>query len=306
MKVGVVFASTGGQKLVRAIRSLRKTEPNLVIHVALDIQSKTWKENNSPSSDWFRNEPGLEVLRYSDSTNHWINGTLNAAMRWMKDLGYTHACLFHDDIVFSPLPENQGHVSEWFRALGVDERLRKSSGLSFGCMEALVPHKDCVKGVPGHWHQHATKWDTMDLENEEFWRKLLPGGKPVGYFGGEEPVGEVQFDGWYVQYRGVDKIRLHQKLGPTGQIVPIEAWEVIGGFDEKHGLVYDMDYPVAAILKGLQPVLIVPNIPHLHLHNQSIGYSDLAIGIWDNCLKSFIEHYGWDPTEFWKEQGRGY
>ena len=303
--VGVVFASTGGNKLVRTIRSFRKAEPDLPIHVVIDVESRTWRSSVDSKDilDYLFAQPNVKVDTYRDNTNHWINGTLNAAMGWMKEIGYSHACLFHDDLVFSPLKENRYHVSEWFKRLVTWDRLGVASALSFSCMETFAKNPGTVEGQPGNWTRSPAEWDSMDLESEELWNKLLPGGKPVGYFGIEKPVGKVDFDTWFIHCYGVEKVRLATRLGPTGQIIPITAWEKVGKFDEKEGLVYDLDYPVAAILAGLNPVLYIPNVPHLHLHNQSIGFSDPSTGIWSNCIESFIRYHGWSPTEFWKEQG---
>jgi len=306
MNVGVVFASTGGNKLVRSIRSLRKTEPNILIHVVLDVMSGTWRQSNDSVKvlDWLEVQPNVLVDFYEDNTNHWINGTLNACMRFIKAQGYSHACMFHDDLVFSPLPENWKHVSGWFMLMEEDERLREASGISFSLMESFYPGPGSVEGHEGIWHRAPAEWDTMDLESVDIWDKLLPDGRTVGYFGEDGiPVGRVQLDGWFVHCYCASDIRKFTRLGPTGSIVPIKTWEEVGGFDEKEGLVYDMEYPVRCVLKGLPPVYVIPNTPHLHLHNQSIAFADPAVGTWGNCLQSFINHYGKEPGQIWAELG---
>jgi hypothetical protein len=56
-----------------------------------------------------------------------------------------------------------------------------------------------------------------------------------------------------------------------------------------------MEYPVLCAKLGLPPVLAVPNVPILHLHNQSTAFGDPAVGIWGHDLQSFIHKYGADP-----------
>lgn len=302
IRVGVVFASTGGNKISRALRSLRRMEPDLPLHVCFDVQSKTWEE--SGGSPDLSDIPNVLTSSYESNSNRWINGTLNAAMRWMRALNYTHACLLHDDVVFSPLLSSRHSLSEWFARIRTTPRLQSAAALSLSSMEAFVPHEGSIRGQPGNWHQSAAEWDSMDLESTELWRRLLPDGLPAGYFGGDSPIGMLDLGAWFVHYYSVKESRSCIRMGPSGQIVPIETWQRLGGFDEHHGLIYDTDFPIAAALINLPPVLILPNIPYLHLHNQSIGYSDPATGPWGDFLGSFISHYGWDPAEFWKEQGR--
>lgn len=302
--IGVVFASTGGNKVIRALRSLRRMEPDLRLHVCFDTQSKTWQEGGSEIYHELSLMPNVDIVRYSDNSNHWINGTLNIAMSWMRELGHTHVCLLHDDVVFSPLPEHRYSLLDWFERVAANHTLRNAAALTLSCLEAFVPHEGCVRGQPGNWHQSAAEWDAMNLEDDSLWRTLLPQGLPAGYFGGDESVGTVDLDGWFVHCYCVERVRSCIRMGPSGQIIPVAHWEKVGGFDEEHGLVYDTDYPIRAAIAGLPPVLAIPNIPYLHLHNQSIGYHDPATGPWSDFLGSFVRHYGWDPAEFWKEQGR--
>src|SRR6266852_2238651 len=122
-KVGVVIASTGGNKLLRCVRSLRKMEPDLPIHAMIDRSAITYQMLYTPIS---------EILKYAD-VNHvpahggFVNGGLNRAIDWMKFLEFDYACLLQDDLVFSPLPEHIGDLSEWFN----HPLLAQSSGLRF-------------------------------------------------------------------------------------------------------------------------------------------------------------------------------
>ena len=47
-KVGVVIASTGGNKLLRCVRSLRKMEPDLDIYCMLDTSAVTYHMLSTP------------------------------------------------------------------------------------------------------------------------------------------------------------------------------------------------------------------------------------------------------------------
>src|SRR5579885_2013647 len=110
--VGVVFISTGGEKILRAIRSLRRTEPDLPIHVVFDALSRTWVGGGYLAQAHLAEYNNVNVRLFDNQ--HHINGVLNEGMRWMRDLGHSHACLFHDDIIFTPFKEHKGHLSDWF------------------------------------------------------------------------------------------------------------------------------------------------------------------------------------------------
>jgi hypothetical protein len=300
LDVGVVFATTGGNKILRAVRSFRRAEPDTPVHVVVDITSNTWRNGGQHALT-----PLLDLASVRCVENHaHINGTLNRAMEWMAELGHTHACLFHDDIVFSPLPEHLHHISRWFSDAAVE---RAYSALTLSHMEAFVPHDGTVKGQPGNWHESESWWDARDLESESLWRVLCPNGQPAGYFGGEGPdggpIGEVDFGDWFVHCTGAYRTHGCLRLGPAGQIVSIDAWQRIGKFDESKGLIYDMVFAVECAMRRMAPVLIVPNIPFLHLHNQSIGFKDPAFSVWNDVTGAFNNHYGWTIGEFWKEQG---
>jgi len=299
--VGVVFASTGGGKIVRALRSLRKSEPDLPFHVVVDVSSNTWKSN--PSLEWLDGQDNIKIRMVENSA--YINGNLNHAMRWMKELGYSHACLFHDDVIFSPLAQNRWQLSEWFNKMNKEPDLREASSLSLGFMQIYVPNV---------WKRSEQEWNNTDLESETYWQMLCPDGIPfadevVGYVGtdgfkmhslpdGTDPFPKTNLP-FIVSYSCVKEKRPYTRLGPSGQIVPISTWELVGGFDEKDGIFYDVEYPAACIVKGLPPNLLIPNVPHLHLHNQSIGYADLATGIWSDTMGAFARKYGED---FWGKQ----
>jgi hypothetical protein len=284
------------------VRSLRRAEPNLSIYVAADRSSHTWNEGGGSSV--LPNLLAMPNVFVREVENHaHINGTLNRAMEWMKELGHTHAALFHDDVVFSPLPENRGHISEWFE----HPLLERASALSYSHMEAFVPHDGCVEGQPGQWHESEAWWNAHDLESESVWRKLLPGSKTPGYYAGEAPdgggVGKVAFDDWFIHCCVAYKPHVVLRLGPVGQIIGIEDWEAIGKFDEDKGLIYDMVFAVECVLKKRRPTWAIPNLPFLHLHNQSIGYRDGCFGVWSDVTAAFNSHYGYNIGEFWKEMG---
>jgi hypothetical protein len=300
MNVGVVFASTGGEKMARALRTFRKAEPDLTVHITMDMSTNTWKGyGQNPPMEWFVQQPNVKVLPITNTG--YVNGGLNKAVRWIKDLGFTHCCLMQDDLVFSTLPENRYHISVWFEEMFHNPQLQSACGLTFSCMEALVPSK-----IEGHWQRDPQDWDRMDLESEKFWQILLPGGKPVGYFGdATTPIGETHFPddpSWFVHYYGTDRVGRFSRLGPSGQILPIANFDLVGGFDETYGIFYDLEFPIACALKGLDPILILPNVPYLHLHNQS-QIADPAIGLWENTLASFERKYGKPLGELGKEVG---
>jgi hypothetical protein len=296
MSVGLVFASTGGPKIARAIRSLRVAEPDVPIYVVLDVSSKTYEgTKDNPSISWLESLRRVTVRPVQNKA--YINGCLNEAMRWMRGLGYDYACLFHDDVIFSPL--SQGHVTEWFTRLETEPELQEPSALTLSLMQAFVPKV---------WRRPPAEWDVMDLESISFWEKLLPNGKPAGFLE-QQPDNsaafEVQFPDFYVQYHVARSLQSTTRLGPTGQIVSIDRWAKVGGFDETLGIFYDMQYPAECAARGWPPVKMVPNIPHLHLHNQSIGYEDLAFAHWTDCLGAFETKFGdyetfWNSKEGWR------
>jgi len=284
--VGLVFASTGGNKMVRALRSLRRTEPELPVHIIFDTSSKTWNKNKeTPTLEWFERQPNVKIECIENKA--LINGCLNAAVHWMGRLGYDYACLFHDDVVFSPLPEHQGHISKWFEPSVWDFELRKASALTLSYIQAFVPNQR-----EGLLHSPPEEWDKIDLESESFWREFGLGEKWEG----------LLLEKNAVQYHivGGETKRPTTRLGPTGQIVPLAVWKALDGFDESEGIFYDIQYPAECITKNMPPVWAIPSVPHLHLHNQSL-VADPALGIWSNTEEAFAKRYGKSPGDFWKE-----
>src|SRR6266852_1645508 len=299
MSVGVVFCSTGGNKMIRALRSFRRAEPDLPVHIVFNTSSKIWDKNVTEAPlDWFNAQPNVKTLLvYSTG---WINGTFNEAVRWMGQLGYERACVIHDDTVFSSLPENRGHISEWLIRVESDSQLSRASGLTLSSMEALVR-----TGVPGMWERSPAEWERTDLESESVWRTMLPDGKSAMYFGSPGSDEGVSLGYCFVEYFATEKIITIARLGPVGFIIPVSIWEQVGGFGEFDGIFYDMEYPVSCARLGLSPVLAVPNVPILHLHNQSTAFGDPAMGIWGHDLQSFIYKYGSDPAAILRELPRG-
>lgn len=288
MKTAIAFASTGGQKMVRALRSLRRTEPELPVHIILDISSKTWKENSNPSPEYFEQQPNVKLKCVHNVA--YINGALNAGMRWIAELGYDYGCLFHDDVIFSPLLAHQGHLSEWFKRLESEAELRKCSALTLSYMQAFVPNDV--------WKRSPMEWDAMDLESESLWQTLCPLGKPAGTYTELGHAYEIHLPEFFVQYHGVKEMCRGYRLGPPGQIVPVTTWDAIGGFDETEGIFYDIQYPAECAARDLPSVQTIPNIPHLHLHNQSIGFADPAFGVWADTMAAFTRRYG-EYGAFW-------
>jgi len=290
MRVGVVFASTGGFKILRAIRSLRKTEPDFPIHVVWDVDSGTWRNGGgSAIADQVQSMPNVHTRQFHN-TKH-INGTLNEGMRWMRELGYEYVCLLHDDIIFSPLSENMHHLTYWFDRMDQDPKLMDASALTLSLIETGItgPDGDLFTGrQPPEW------WDKLDLESEALWQRLLPEGKTPGFPMGNGPAYEVAACDWLpfsIRYFCGD-MNYYTRLGPTGQIVPVKTWELIGGFDEKDGIHYDHEYPMECAIRNLPRIKVIPNAPHLHIHNQSIGYLDPSVGLWGNVGRAFDNKYG--------------
>jgi hypothetical protein len=297
VKIGVVFVSTGGNKMTRALRSFRRTEPDVPVHIAFATSSRVWESNSAqvPVST-FESQPNV-LVRLIHSTA-WINGCFNLAISWMRELGYDSACIFHDDIIFSPLPSHLHHITGWFDRIEREPELQESSGLTLSFMEALVPSP-----IAGHWHRSPEEWNAIDLESEPLWNQLCPNGRSALYFGSEGSEIGVQLSDWFVKYFVTERIVPMSRLGPSGKIIPISIWEEIGGYGETEGIFYDMEYPVICALRGLPPVKVIPNIPHIHLHNQTTGYGDPAEGLWGNDLGSFIRKYGKEPGEILQECG---
>jgi predicted CxxxxCH...CXXCH cytochrome family protein len=280
MSIGTVFVSTGGTKVMRALRSLKRLDPDMPIYVQLDVSTNAWKRTSIPVETIAGQCSAVSVIH---SNGVHVNGAFNQAVQWMKTLGHSHACLLHDDLVFSPLPENRNYYSRTYEQV---MRLN-ASGFSFGQLEA---HVGGLGGV-----RSPEDWDHTELESEEVWRVLCPKGIPartaalpdffVSYEESAEPLGKCT------------------RLGPTGQIVSIAAWEKVGGFDEKYGTHYDGDFPAACALANLPPILCIPNTPALHLHNQSVAYGDPAVGLWSNVTAAFAAKYGTDAYTFFRAKG---
>jgi hypothetical protein len=299
---GVVFVSTGGYKMMRALRSFRRAEPSLRVHIALATSSRVWDQNNAavPFTE-FEKQPG--VLTRQISSNGYINGCFNEAVKWMREYDYTHVCCLHDDTVFSPLPDPEP-LSQWLEyaadCVGVD-----SSGWTLSSMEALV-HPPPENS--GYWHRPPEFWDSRDLESPEVWQRMCPGGRSAMYFGSEGSADGVSLGDWFVKYFATEHIATISRLGPCGFIIPVATWEAVGGFGETEGIFYDMEYPVLCALRGLPPVKVIPNTPFLHIHCQStIG--DPAVGIWEHDFESFKSKYGGrDPGTVLRElpSGGGY
>ena len=298
MRLGVVFASTGGPKILRAIRSFRKMEPDLPVHVVFDIDSNTWKDKGYKAltvlEEGFSEKfVGIKVFCLQGNKAH-INGTLNQGMKWLRELGYSHVGLFHDDLIFSPLLENQFYISKCIQRMEHSSELMASSGIGFGDLETLYRNPGTVRFQPGHWDAPPEVWDSMDLESEELWQKLCPQGIPARI---------SEFFMFFVDYTEPGSLVGHCcRLGPVGQIVPLWAWEAVGGFDETYGVHYDSDYPAACLVKQLPPVLCFPNSPILHLHNQSIGYKDPSVNLWGDVTAAFQKKYNKEYGQFWREQ----
>lgn len=285
MSVGIVFASTGGMKIVRAVRSFQKIEPLLAVHVIFDISSNSWKSKDQSKYVSGLRELGLQHghhIRYVENNAH-INGTLNRAMEWMKELGYSHACLFHDDLVFSPFAEHRESVSCWF-----NPELLGKSAITFSHLEAFK------SGEPDRWaRRHPDEWDAIDMESEELWKHFMTFKRENAY--GIHPP-DADF---FVHYEGCDVVRKWNRLGPTGQVVPIDIWEQVGKFDEVDCVHYDQDYTVKCFRAGLKPNYAVPNIPWVHLHNQSMNpWFDPAPGMWGRT-EAMVKKFGANWEGIW-------
>lgn len=283
MNVGIVFVSTGGEKMLRALRSFRRMEPSLPVHITLDTRAKSFYP--SPPLDHFASLPNVLVRDIENRC--YVNGAMNAAMSWMRDLGYSHACLFHDDIIFSPFPSHAGDLSRWLEHIPADPLLSVASGITLSQVEAITPEPG-IPCVP----RPASFWDAMDLESESFWRRLHLDGDSPAYLDSVHQVFPPDL-GWFIEYYGVAFTSRCTRLGSTGQIVPIATWESVGHFDEEFGVFYDMEYPVECYRRRLPPIYMIPNIPFLHLHNQSHGpRHPSGETIFFNCVESWYRKFG--------------
>jgi len=275
MSTGIVFASTGGFKIARAVKTLQAMEPDEIdnIHVLLTTNARTYLDLG---------EPALDVKVKRTISTSFVNGSMNQAVAWMRELGYQDACVLHDDLVFSPLAEHRHSLSGWF-----DMDWITVSGVTFAHFECLTGDVDM--------RREPLRWDKEDLASEALWNELmtfdrLHNGSPV------YPAGRD----WFVRYEGADKVRPWNRLGPTGFVVPIALWERFGGFDERFGCFYDHDYPAHCFRNNLPPVYAVSNVPWLHLHNQSVNpWADPAMGIWGDSDGAFARKFGAKLTDFW-------
>jgi len=275
MSIGTVFATTGGSKLARCLRSFARMEPDVQPHVVLDTSSNTWKRNQR------LDVPPNTPVRHIVNSAH-INGVLNAALEWMKELGHTHAALFHDDLIFSPLPEHRYSLSEWF----THPLVQTSSGLRYSHFETFVPEVDSRRA--------SEVWEYEDLESPELWTFL----KTFTMCDGVDcrPPGRS----FWFKYEGPDKVRKWNRLGPTGQIVPLATWEQVGKFDEVEGIFYDGEYPSECFKRKLPPVYAVTNFPYIHLHNQSMNpWGDPAPNGFGNTGAAYERRYHADWPGFW-------
>lgn len=280
MSVGTVFVSTGGTKVLRALRSLRRLDPDMPIHVQLDLSTNSWKGSTIPIESIAAQCASVSATH---SNGVHVNGAFNSAVRWMKSLGHSHAALFHDDLVFSPLPDNRNYFTRAYeQTMRID-----ASGFSFGQLES---HVGTLGGNRG-----PADWDMIDVESESVWRVLCPNGLPAR---------TASLPDFFVSYEeSAGPLGRCTRLGPTAQIVAISAWEQVGGFDETYGIHYDGDYTAACALAGLQPVLAIPNTPVLHLHSQTVAFGDPATNLWCNVTAAFARKYGTDAYTFFRERG---
>ena len=296
MKTGAVFISTGGPKIIRAVRSFKQMEPDLPVHVLMDMTTNTWKANEyNPSLQNLRDQFGVltEPLLENDGL---VNGAFNAGVRWMKELGYERAACFHDDLIFPHLHETRYYLTKWFARVQIEPEFRDASGIAFGHFEALVFWPGNIKHQSGNWHRAPTEWDKLDLESDEVWNKLVKNGVPEH----EVDFPDMNFFTLYEGLRGHDTFRYLTRLGPTGFIIPIDKWEEIGGFDEQYGIFYDIVYPSECAVRGWNPVIVAPNSPFLHLHNQTQAFGDpMTNTLFKDTLGSFTTKYGMDIDTFW-------
>lgn len=279
MSVGVVFASTGGNKIVRAVRTFQAMEPGIPVHVAMAVNSVTYRSINFDHEKLLKD---LDVVTRPVSSAGYVNGSFNEATEWIHSLGYDEICIFQDDLIFSPLREHRGSASQWFI-----QNWSRVSGVTFAHLEVLT-NEDGMRRAPA-------QWDQEDFSDPSLWQELMQfdrhhNGAPV------YPTGRD----WFVRYEGSDKYRKWNRLGPTGFVFPYRLWAEFGGFDTKQGVMFDIDYPAEALQRHHPPVYAVPNVPWLHLHNQSVNpWTDPAIGIWADPLGNFAKKFGSIITDYW-------
>jgi hypothetical protein len=133
----------------------------------------------------------------------------------------------------------------------------------------------------------------LDLESESLWKQLSNFSRENAY-----RIQPEQAD-WFCHYEGCDKVRKWNRLGPTGQVVPIATWLQVGKFDEVDYVHYDQDYTIKCFRMGLTPNYAVPNVPWLHLHNQSMNpWFDPAPGEWGR-REAMIRKFGADWPGIW-------
>lgn len=296
MKVGVCIIATGGPKVLRCVRSLRAMEPHLPIHVLMDQTTNTWLANQSnPSLDQLLCMANVFALGLRENPAQ-VNGAFNAGVRWMASLGYTHACCLHDDLIFPALAETRHYLTNRFAQIESEPDLAAASGIAFGHFEALVFWPGNVKHQSGNWHRAPAEWDALDLESDAVWRRLVVSGVPEQ----EVDFPEMNFFTLYEGLRG-NRLRLASRLGPTSFVIPIATWDALGGFDEEFGIFYDIVYASECALRGLPPIIVSPNSPFLHLHNQTQAFGDPLRGPWQDTLGAFTRKYGMDIDTFWKQ-----
>ena len=283
MTTGVCFASTGGNKIVRAVRSFQRMEPSVPVHVTLATTTATFRNLHTADHRCALDRMGVQV-KLIDSWG-FVNGGLNEATRWMRDIGYDVVCLLHDDLVFSSLPEHRYSLSQWFTPPSAD--WPSSSGLTFAHFECFTADQDM--------RREPLRWDPIELEDDALWRDLMR----CERLHNGTPYYPIQRD-FYVRYEGTDRTRPWNRLGPTGMVIPIALWDQVGGFDETFGVFYDIDYPAEVRRRDLPPIYAVPNIPWLHLHNQSVNPgADFAPGAWGDTEGAFQRKFGKTLTGFW-------
>jgi hypothetical protein len=284
MNTGVVFATTGGSTIIRAVRSFKQSHPDIDVHVIIDVSSNTWSKTDQSSILSWLNNNNINIKLVENK--FYINGILNKGIEWMQELGYSHACIFHDDVVFSPLENN--HISKWFG------NNLEAAGITFSFIQAFSNE------APKRWLMTPEEWDRENLESIELWETLS---ESISYLKNanyclDNTAKELKLDNWFAQYYCLYHTEPTMRLGPAGQIINIEKWNQLGRFDESYGIFYDIQYPSEAKING-ETCLMIPNVPFLHLHNQSIGISDLANGIWTNQDKAFKNKYGKTYIDLW-------
>ena len=86
VNVGVVFVGTGGNKMVRALRSFERAEPTLPVHIVFDTSTNSWGRNRVHyPSNYFESQPNVLVRCISNSG--YVNGAFNQALAWLEELG---------------------------------------------------------------------------------------------------------------------------------------------------------------------------------------------------------------------------